>query len=453
MDGAEEFNRHFGSAKYLITDFSSVAYDFSYKNDSIAIYYLEDNFVKYHYDLEPAFFDIHLGIVTKNKAELLQALSLKKPTQDMMKRRKDFFYQLDNKNASRVYEAIFKEEPTNSFYNPRQQEAPIIHKQRLGIYFFYDGDGIVDDYVYYYLKEFRKVCKEVCVVVNGKIDNVYKKRLESYSDKLIIRDNVGFDSWAYKAAIESYGYEKIANEYDEVILNNFTNFGPISSFEEMFSFMDTKECDFWGHNRYHATKGQRLDDVPMVDHLQSYFTVFRKTILQSKYFKQYWKTLQLPKTYVEAIKFHEIRYTKYFEELGYISSEYIPYSAYSSKCNNAPMYMAYSQMKEYHSPFLKRKVLFVKDGKWEFPLREEGTVYDIIQYIKQETSYDVKLIYENISRVQNLKQEMSEQEKIEIHEEYDKLIKEANTEERKIQAYTLKNQIYDYEKFRDLIEN
>lgn len=115
--------------------------------------------------------------------------------------------------------------------------------------------------------------------------------------------------------------------------------------------------------------------------------------------------------------------------------------------------MAYSQMKEYHSPFLKRKVLFVKDAKWEFPLREEGTVYDIIQYIKQETSYDVKLIYENISRVQNLKQEMSEQEKIEIHEEYDKLIKEANTEERKIQAYTLKNQIYDYEKFRDLIEN
>lgn len=453
IEGANEFNSHFGSAKYLITDFSSVAYDFSYKENAIAIYYLEDNFIKYHYSLEEKFFEIHLGVVVKNKTELMKALAMKKPTQNMLERRKDFFYQIDDKNSSRVYEAIFKEKLLNPFYNPRQQEVSITDKKRLGIYFFYDGNGIVDDYVYYYLQELRKVCNEVCVVVNGIIDSAYKKRFELCVDKLIIRDNVGFDSWAYKTAIESYGYEKIANEYDELVLNNFTNFGPIYSFEEMFSIMDEKTCDFWGHNRYHAAKGQRLDDVPMVDHLQSYFTVFRKSLLKSKYFKQYWKTLQIPKTYIEAIKFHEIRYTKYFEELGYISSEYIPYSAYSAKHNNAPMHMAYSMMEKYHSPFLKRKIFFVKDSKWEFPLREEKTVYDILRYIKQETKYDVKLIYENIERTQDLAQEMSEMEKEKIKTEYMELIRAANTEEMKMRANACKNQIYSYQMLKELIED
>ncbi|MGN0432258.1 MAG: rhamnan synthesis F family protein [Lachnospiraceae bacterium] len=443
IDGAEEFNVHFGSAKYLITDFSSVAYDFSYKDDAIAIYYLENNFIKYHYELEPAFFDIHLGLVTKNKSELVNALRMKKPTAIMQERRQSFFYQNDNKNSERVYRAIFKGEHINQYYNKTDEIKPVEDKKRLGIYFFFDESGVVDNYVYYYLQELRKQCKELCVVVNGNVQNTYRDKLIQYSDKLIIRENIGFDSWAYREAIEEYGYDYIAENYDEVILNNFTNFGPIYSFEEMFSVMDMRECDFWGHNRYHAQKGQRFEDVPMVDHLQSYFTVFRKGILKSPYFKQYWKTLQCPKTYVDAIKFHEIRYTKYFEELGFISSEYIPMEAYSAICNNAPMYMAYSQMINYHSPFLKRKIFFIQDGKFAFPLREEASVYDLIKYVNEETSYDVQLIYENIARTQNLEQETSHQDQIEIEKEYSNLLKEADTEQKLHNAYSLKNQVYE----------
>ena len=65
-------------------------------------------------------------------------------------------------------------------YKPKQ---PILKEmgsiKRLGIYFFYDADGIVDDYVYYYLESLRPFCQELCAVINGKILEEGKNGLES----------------------------------------------------------------------------------------------------------------------------------------------------------------------------------------------------------------------------------------------------------------------------------
>ena len=42
-------------------------------------------------------------------------------------------------------------------------------KNRLALYCFYDRDGIVDDYVIYFLRELRKTVSKICCVVNGKL--------------------------------------------------------------------------------------------------------------------------------------------------------------------------------------------------------------------------------------------------------------------------------------------
>lgn len=445
--GIADFNERFGSSKYLITDFSSVAFDFAYKKDGISIYYLEDDFISYHYELNDVFYEQHLGVVARNVEELLGHLKTKKVSQTAKSRRQQFFYDMNGGNAQRVYNAIFKGNNPSEVMNTNISKKDKGEIRRLGIYFFFDPDGIVDDYVYYYLDEFKKNCQEVCVVVNGSIRDEYKEKLINTVDKVIVRENIGFDSWAYKEAIRAYGYDYIADNYDELVLNNFTNFGPVYPFEEMFEVMSNKECDFWGHNRYLAMKGQRFDDVEMVDHLQSYFTVFRKTILKSKYFKKYWEELQCPTNYIEAIKFHEIRYTKYFEELGYISKEFIPYGAYDASCNNAPLYMAYSQVAEHKSPLLKRKIFFTKDGMFEFPVRDSQSIPELIEYIKTSTNYDVKLILQNISRTQNLEEELTKKEKDEISQKY----KSAKNGARNIQeirkANAEKNKVYDKEKF------
>lgn len=447
IEGGREFNSHFASSKYLITDFSSVAYDFSYKKNAIAIYYLEDQFIAHHYPLNQKFYDIHLGYIVKNCDELTAALRLEHPTKQMQERKEAFFDKIDGCNSERVYRAIFKNEKLNEFLNVdialRKPYAP----KRLGIYFFYDADGIADQYVFYYLEQLKVYTHELCVVVNGDLKQPYINHLKQVADKLLIRENVGFDSWAYKEAIESYGYEYIAENFDELLLNNFTNFGPVYPFDELFDLMDNKECDFWGHNRYHAEKNQKFENVMMVDHLQSYFMVFRNTILSSKHFKKYWKTLKCPKTYLEAIEFHEIRCTRYFEELGFISAEFIPNTAYKDICNNAPMYQAFSQLQKYRSPFLKRKIFFLDGGRFMFPLREEQDVYTLLKYIKENTDYDIGLIYENIERTQDLDLELDDIEKEKVIALYNESINQADNEKEMMTAYEIKNQIYDREKF------
>ena len=155
--------------------------------------------------------------------------------------------------------------------------------RRLCIYFFYDKDGIVDDYVVYYIQSMQEFFSEICVVVNGFLTEEARKKIDPVCQRLIIRKNKGFDSWAYKEALESYGFEYISNNFEEVLLNNFTCFGPIGSFAPMFEKMGKSVCDFWGHCRYYSHKGQKVKNVPIPEHLMSYFILFRKNILKSKF--------------------------------------------------------------------------------------------------------------------------------------------------------------------------
>ncbi len=403
--GPDEFNEAFRDAKYLITDFSSAAFDFAYKKNSIPVYYLSEKFIAGHYQLMDRFFDVHLGIITRNSEELIDALKMEKPTEEMQRRKDIFFPYQDNKNCERVFNEIFRKPAPESFLPVVKPKYPTANVKRLGIYFFYDEDGIVDEYVIYYLKALREVCSEICVVVNGNLTEESKQIVRPVCDKLIIRENRGFDSWAYKEAIESYGYEYIGNNYDELVLNNFTNFGPVFPFREMFDEMSKHDCDFWGHNRY-IEDGNKINGCPVIDHLQSYFSVFRKKILVSEDFRRYWSTLDLPKTYKDAITCHEIRYTRYFESMGYISDAFMPWKKYRYGFNS-PVFYAYRQMVEDRSPLLKRKVFFNKEDRFEFPQRDSYTVYDVVNYIRTQTEYPMDLIADNMERTMTFPKEVN----------------------------------------------
>ena len=64
--------------------------------------------------------------------------------------------------------------------------------KRLCIYFFYDKDGIVDDYVVYFLKKIRNFCDELCIVSNSHIEKDGQKKLEKICSKILLRENLQF---------------------------------------------------------------------------------------------------------------------------------------------------------------------------------------------------------------------------------------------------------------------
>lgn len=273
--------------------------------------------------------------------------------------------------------------------------------KRLSIFLYYDKDGVVDDYVYYFLNKLKEHSDELCVVVNEPLNDEGIKGLEKEADKLIIRKNIGYDSWAYKEAIEYYGYENL-KKYDELVICNYTFFGPIYPLSELFQNMEKRGCDFWGINRHPAVNAEFVG-VKIVEHIQSHFIAFRNTILNSTQFKQYWDTLKPVNSYLEAIAYHELRCTPYFESLGFSSDTYIDSTKYMQEyeSENHSIRCAYQQVLEDRSPILKRKVLFVNKNVIVNPLLDTHKNFEVIQLIKNRTDYDVNLIYQNILRTQS----------------------------------------------------
>lgn len=271
--------------------------------------------------------------------------------------------------------------------------------KRLGIYFFYDKDGIVDNYVPYFLQNLKPFCKELCVVVNGKLTEKSRALLEQNSDTLLIRENSGFDSWAYKHAIEYYGYNKL-KDYDELLLCNFTFFGPVFPLSELFDKMNNIDCDFWGIHR-HPEINAYVSNTKITEHIQSHFIVFKNKILQSPYFQNYWQTLLPVNSYDEAIAHHELRCTAYFENLGFVSSSYIN-DKYLTCATNASVHYAARQIMEDGCPILKRKFIWVNNNTIEWPQFTEKSAVDLIYFLKNHTNYNTDLIWENLARTQNL---------------------------------------------------
>ena len=152
--------------------------------------------------------------------------------------------------------------------------------KRAGVYFFYDKDGIVDSYVPYFVNGLHEVVDYIVVVANGKLSAEGRKALSECADDLFVRENIGFDAWAYKDAIEYIGWNQL-RKFDELVLTNFTIFGPVYPFRDIFNKMDADPCDFWGMYTGYGDKNQRSwGGLPLPngrpDYIASNFLVLKK---------------------------------------------------------------------------------------------------------------------------------------------------------------------------------
>jgi len=196
----------------------------------------------------------------------------------------------------------------------------------VAIYFFYDKDGIVDGYVDYFLEDLKKNLDRLIVVCNGKLTSEGRKKFSKYTNEIIVRENKGFDVWAYKEGIEYIGWDNLKN-YDELIMLNMTIMGPIYPFKEMFDEMDSrKDLDFWGITKFHKFP---VDPWGLIqygyipEHIQSHFIAVRKPMLKSYEFKQHWEKMRMINTYFESVSYHESIFTKKFNDKGFKSDTYV----------------------------------------------------------------------------------------------------------------------------------
>lgn len=264
--------------------------------------------------------------------------------------------------------------------------------KRLAIYLFFDNDGIVDDYIPYKLEKLKEFVQDVWFVSNSSLTVESRKKIQSCTDYIMCRENIGFDVWGYKEALEKIGFDKLA-EYDEVILLNYTFFAPIFPFSELFEWSEKQDVDFWGISDHGEIRPNPYTGTGVLPkHIQSHFIAVRKPLLKSHEFQNYWKNMPMIHSYTDSVLMHESRFTDYFLSKGYSYSVYVDSDDYSV---NYPTFLAIDDVLKNRCPILKRRPFFhdpiYHDVECLFLRRA-------IDYIKENTDYDTQLIFKNILR-------------------------------------------------------
>ena len=282
-----------------------------------------------------------------------------------------------------------------------ERKSAVIKKKarRLAIYFFYDGAGVVDDYVPYFLNALKEHVQRLVIVCNGRVNEDGLAKLQAITKDVVVRENTGFDSAAMKAGLLHVGWDQI-KQYDEVLLTNFTFFGPVYPLGEMFEKMDKRDVDFWGMSAHSGLDFDPFNCCPygcIPEHLQSYWIAIRRRMASSRNFREYWNQLPVMKDYNEAVGLHEAVFTRYFAELGYTWDSYLPRESYYGMTDNPMVVMGVEMIRDQHCPIFKRRAFF-QDYYYLTTFTGQHTASWLMQYVDEETDYPIGLVWQNLIR-------------------------------------------------------
>lgn len=156
--------------------------------------------------------------------------------------------------------------------------------KRLAIYAFKDKDGIVDDYVFFFLKALKEKCEKVICVTDGKILSKYNSVFDDLNVNIYYTESFGSYLLSYQHGLKETS--DCHELYDEIILCNNTLFGPVYPLDEMLLQMESKNVDFWSVAR-HLYRQQKLDGTyedKVQEFIYPYFLSFNKKVFLSDSF-------------------------------------------------------------------------------------------------------------------------------------------------------------------------
>lgn len=150
---------------------------------------------------------------------------------------------------------------------------------RLCLFAHFDRDHAVADYVVYHLRKLHELGHETVFVSTAeRLDDASIERVRPYCREVVVRENIGYDFASWKVGLARAGD---LDRYDSLTIANDSVYGPIRDMAGVFAGMAEGGFDFWG-----VTDSWRYSR-----HLQSYFVVFGRSVLQSPEFRAFWREL------------------------------------------------------------------------------------------------------------------------------------------------------------------
>lgn len=276
--------------------------------------------------------------------------------------------------------------------------------RRLGVFIFYDPQGVVDDYVLYLLREMRSVCSEIVTVCNGKLTTEGRERLSRYSKSVFCRENQGLDAGALKDYFTNLSSRESWRSFDELVWFNDTCYGPLVPMTDVFREMEQREpCDFWGitaHARSNA-KWPGSKNTGIGEHLQSYFIVVKQPLIADERFFRFWQDISVSDNFNATVANYELSLTRTFASWGYRYGVFCDTRTRDTNPNcvcNLTAEAMYLLVSRYNCPFVKRKN-FIRTRAETLVQTNGEQVYKTVQYIRRHRAYDTSLIYQNLMRL------------------------------------------------------
>jgi len=272
--------------------------------------------------------------------------------------------------------------------------------KRIVIFFFFDPDGIVDRYAEYFLADLARNAERVVVVCNGKLTDAGRALFLRHTEEIIVRPNEGLDVWAYKTGLEHITWAGL-DAYDELVLCNFTSFGPLYPFAEMFSAMEKREdLDFWGITKFNYVPYDPMGTIEyncIPEHLQSNFIAVRKKLFRSPGYQSFWNDMPPIRSYNESIGRYEAVFTKKFADMGYRWDTYVPMDDLKDVATQPLMMCSYELVAHRRCPIVKRRMFF--QSYFDILAETDGSnCRKTLDCIREHCDYDTGMIWENLLR-------------------------------------------------------
>lgn len=252
---------------------------------------------------------------------------------------------------------------------------------RVAVFASYQKDGLVHDYVFYYLEGLKKICDDIVFVSDNELSTSDLDKISKYCSHHICKHHGEYDFGSYKRGYNYLKESNLLDNYNELVLCNDSCYGPVFPFEEMFKEMSKRECDFW------SITANRQDGMY---HLHSYFLVFKKNVFKHHSFDSFINAVKSQKNHSGYCEKYEIPLTDYLNKFGFKEDSFIQYVP-SKKVTmySQPLAFPFSLMKKHRYTLIKIKCLTEA-----FLLRDLTS--EMLAYVKEQNRVLFELIYSDL---------------------------------------------------------
>lgn len=263
---------------------------------------------------------------------------------------------------------------------------------RLLIYNISDRAGVVDDYIYHMLDELDKYVDKIVVVSEGTLRQEAKKKLAFYAEKILEYPRGGRMTEAIRAVAEAFGWDRLGY-YKEIVWVRDTVMGPLVSLGPVFRQMEQKRADFWGISesflREGAGEGENRNGY-FPEYLDDYFLVFRKELVMSREFQDYWENER-----------YDSGFTRKFANLGFEWDVYLDTKEYLDITYEPILTQAVSMIEKKGCPFFAMDAVVrdYTDALLESS-GEEGRA--LVECLQRQNGFDMDLFWQHVLRVGNI---------------------------------------------------